>query len=92
MKKFMPIFALLAIFILGGIAYNFTKQKQGNIIENTATTSVSNENENLEKLKMLNEKSKEILAKNSVNSANSQKQSHLATKHFPRANFRPYFR
>ncbi|MDA3043785.1 MULTISPECIES: flavodoxin [unclassified Campylobacter] len=73
MKKFMPIFALLAIFIFGGLIYNFTGSKKGNIIENTATASVSNENENLEKLKALDEKSKQILSDTQKNSTNLDK-------------------
>ncbi|MDA3054876.1 MULTISPECIES: flavodoxin [unclassified Campylobacter] len=73
MKKFMPIFALLAIFIFGGAIYNITGSKKRNIIENTATASVSNENENLEKLKILDEKSKQILSDTQKNSTNLDK-------------------
>ena len=72
MKKFMPIFALLTIVILGSLFYKFGTTKPQNIIEKTATSDFyqNNKNENLEQLKILDEKSKQILAANSPNSQN----------------------
>ena len=74
MKKFMPIFALLTIVILGSLIYKFGATKPQNIIEKTATSDFyqNDKNENLEQLKILDEKSKQILAANSSNSQNEQ--------------------
>ncbi|MBR4141714.1 MAG: SUMF1/EgtB/PvdO family nonheme iron enzyme [Campylobacter sp.] len=74
MKKFMPIFALLTIIILGSLFYKFGTTKPQNIIEKTATSDFyqNNKNENLEQLKILDEKSKQILATNSPNLQNEQ--------------------